>query len=310
MADLNALIESLKTGDYYTRASAARALGELGGDEAAGALIVALGDEDDWVQEYAADALGKLKYKPAIPPLGQLLASDYYKIRTAAAAALGHIGGDEARELLESLKDDSDSWVREAAASALRTLDATPDESPLAPDTDFAESPIPAEIIAAPVVGDLPADPRDFVPSTLEDISMDDVGGEPEDIVRLVARGPAIKYKEVKSGYLLKVDVGAGRSQRVRLSFDSVDEDNSPIIQIFSIIGPARKEHYRWALKLNPTFSYGAIGLVKIDGKDMLAAIDTVLAEGPNIAALKKSVMTIARMADSLEKKLIKKDLW
>ncbi len=267
------------------------------------------------MQEYAADALGKLKYKPAIPPLGQLLASDYYKIRTAAAAALGHIGGDEARELLESLKDDSDSWVREAAANALRTLEATPDESRLAPDADFAETPIPAEIVAEPIAAepvteDMPADPRDFVPSTLEDISMDDVGGEPEDIVRLVARGPAIKYKEVKSGYLLKVDVGAGRSQRVRLSFDSVDEDNSPIIQIFSIIGPARKEHYRWALKLNPTFSYGAIGLVKIDGKDMLAAIDTVLAEGPNIAALKKSVMTIARMADSLEKKLIKKDLW
>ena len=89
MADLNTLIENLKAEDYYSRASAARALGELGGKEAIAALIEALGDEDDWVKEYAAEALGKLAHGPAVGPIGQLLKSDNYKIRSSAVAALG-----------------------------------------------------------------------------------------------------------------------------------------------------------------------------------------------------------------------------
>ena len=61
---------------------------------------------------------------------------------------------------------------------------------------------------------------------------------------------------------------------------------------------------------MNPTFSYGAIGLVKIDDKDMLVVMDTFLEESIDIKALKKSVWTLAERADKLEQKLINKDLW
>ncbi len=315
MADLNTLIENLKAEDYYSRASAARALGELGGKEAIAALIEALGDEDDWVKEYAAEALGKLAHGPAVGPIGQLLKSDNYKIRSSAVAALGKIGGDEAVKMLEPLRDDSDSWVREIAISTLDRLAATPGPTEPAPGPIITPEPIPARIepelesedvlslSEAPAAPGRPAEaptPRlaDHKPRT------------PEEIVRQIAEDSSARYKETCSGFLLRVAVGKDRTQRVRLKFDSVDEEGSPIIQILSIIGPASQKHYRWALKLNPTFSYGAIGLVKIDGKELLAAIDTFLEENVEIEALKKSVRTLAEKADELERKLIRKDLW
>ena len=95
MADVDTLIKDLKTGDYYSRSAAARALGEIGGEKAAAALIEALNDEDDWVQEYAAGALGKIAYRPASDALGRILKSENYKVRCAAVEALGRIGGDE-----------------------------------------------------------------------------------------------------------------------------------------------------------------------------------------------------------------------
>ncbi|UCD58844.1 MAG: HEAT repeat domain-containing protein, partial [Candidatus Hydrogenedentota bacterium] len=58
VADVDTLIGKLGTGDYYSRSTAARALGEIGGEKATAALIEALKDEDDWVKEYAAEALG------------------------------------------------------------------------------------------------------------------------------------------------------------------------------------------------------------------------------------------------------------
>jgi hypothetical protein len=310
MADVDTLIKDLSQGDYYSRASAARALGEAGGEKAAEALIGALNDEDDWVKEYAAEALGKLAYTKAVESLGKLLEDDNYKIRSSVVTALGKIGGDKAHGLLEPLREDSDSWVREAVANALKAIDEAPDvaepEKPVA-----MPEPIPAKIEPDPELSlsEAPVDPATLATAEKHALA-DHVPLTPEEIVQLVVEGTSAKYKATRSGFLLRILLRGGRQQKVRLKFNSVDEDGSPIIQIFSVIGPAREEYYRWALKLNPTFSYGAIGLVKIDDKDMLVAMDTFLEETVDIKALKKSVWTLAGKADGLEQKLIKKDLW
>lgn len=311
MADLNTLIADLKKDDYYSRASAARALGELGGDEAAKALIDTLADEDNQVKEYAAEALGKLAHQPAVGPLGKLLGSDSYKVRCTTATALGNIGGDDARRLLEPLCEDSDSWVREAAVQALESIAASP--APAEPQKRArpaaAPEPIPAEAEPEFSVSEAPIDSAMLAAAAKHSLA-DRTPRTPEEIVKLVAESARAKYKATRSGFLLRVDVGGGRHQRMRLTFDSVDEDGSPIIKIFSVVGPAHEKHYGWALKMNPTFPYGALGIVTIDGKPMLAVFDTFLEENIDVKALKKSVWMLAKKADAIEKKLIKKDLW
>jgi hypothetical protein len=132
----------------------------------------------------------------------------------------------------------------------------------------------------------------------------------PEQLVQEVTSGASIKYKAVQAGYLLRVPVGGGRHQKIRLKFNSTDEDGSPTIQIFTLIAPAKPEHYQWALKLNPSFSYGAIGIVKIDGKEFFALINTLLEENIDTKAIEKSIRLLAEKGDALEQKLIRKDIW
>jgi len=308
MADVDTLIKNLKTGDYYSRSTAARALGEIGGEKAAAALIDGLSDEDDWVQEYAAEALGKLAHKPAVEALGQLLKSENYKVRCAVVEALGRIGGNEARSLLEPLRQDSDTWVSEAAQNA---LDKMPDEKATAPWDKKTETPPspPTETAPDPVTifSEEPAEPEPAPPSPS---LADRTPRTPEEIVTLITAGTSIKYKATRSGFLLRVPVGPSRNQKIRLKFDAADEDGSPIIRIFTIIGPAKPQYYEWALKLNSGFPYGAIGLVKMDDKDFFAITDTFLEENADIKALQKSVEDLANRGDALEKKLIQKDMW
>ncbi len=309
MADVDALVQMLKSGDYYSRSTAARMLGEIGGEKATAALMESLKDEDDWVKEYAVEALGKLEHQPAVAALGQLLKSNNYKVRSSVAEALGKIGGPEAQKLLESAKNDPDSWVRDAVIAALKKASQ--------PKPASAAKPMRAPQAAASARETEPglsvneaseqqaARPRAPTPRLSDRTSR-----MPEDIVKMVTAGASIKYKPTGSAFLLRVPVRGGRYQRVRLSFDSTDEDGSRLIQIFTVIGPAQPDHYRWALKLNPGFSYGAIGLVKIDDKEFLAIINTLLEENVDAKALEKSIRTIAQKGDALEKKLIQKDLW
>ncbi|MBI5117241.1 HEAT repeat domain-containing protein [Candidatus Poribacteria bacterium] len=310
MADVNSLIEMLKSGDYYSRSTAARKLGEVGGEKAAAALIEALKDEDEWVKEYAAEALGKLEHPPAVAALGELLKSSNYKVRSSTVEALGKIGGEGARTLLEGMKGDSDSWVRDAVTEALKKVSepkpARTAKPVVAPESGAGSA---RETEPGLTVNEAPVEHRPHATVPRPGLA-DKTRQTPEDIVRMVTRRTSISYKPTRSGFLLRVPVGGGRYQRVRLSFDSTDEDGSPLIQVFTVIGPAQPDHYRWALKLNPTFSYGAIGLVKIDDKEFLAIIDTLLEGNVDTKELEKSVRTIAAKGDALEKKLIQKDLW
>lgn len=308
MAQPDELIQKLREGDYYSRSSAARALGQMGGEKAEDALMEALEDEDEWVQEYAAEALGKLHCRRAVKRMGGLLRSNNYKVRSSAAEALGRIGGDDAKRLLETLVADSDSWVREAAVTALKRISG---ETTLSDSEKFS----PAAQAARGVESDLEL--------SMSDAPVEQQSGRtsfsrtsartpltPEQIIEEITHDTSIRYKAMRNGYLLRVPVGSSRHQKIRLKFDSTDEDGSPIVQIFTLIAPAKPEHYQWVLKLNPAFSYGAIGIVKIDDREFFALTNTLLEENVDTKAIEKSVRILAEKGDALEQKLIKKDIW
>ena len=308
MARPDALIEQLKTGDYYSRSTAARALGQIGGEKAETALIEALNDEDDWVKEYSAESLGKLRSERAVVPLGELLNSSNYKVRSSAAEALGRIGGEDARRLLEPLVDESDAWVREAARNALKRLR----QGGLQDSESFS--------LAAEGARKVEEEPELSITEAAEEPAHEEIPFSrgaaartsltPKEIVEAVTRETPMKYRAMSSGYLLRVPVSGGRYQKVRLKFGSEDEDGSPLIQVFTLIAPAKPEYYQWVLKLNPSFSYGAIGIVKIDNKEFFALTNTLLEENLDTKAIEKSVRLLAEKGDALEQKLIRKDVW
>nr|WP_303716348.1 HEAT repeat domain-containing protein [Methanoculleus marisnigri] len=112
------LIAALHDGNERVRWGAALALGSIGGEEAATALINALHDPDGDVRQRAAGALADIG-EPAVPPLLAALRTDEEEFRQEAIAALGLVGRPAVASLVAALRGHDDWRVRAGAARAL-----------------------------------------------------------------------------------------------------------------------------------------------------------------------------------------------
>lgn len=86
-------IQALTHASPVMRANAAKALAEIGGEEAVGPLLLALADRDADVWLHVAGALAQLKRQPerCLPALTKLLGDEDEHVRYAAAWSLGRI---------------------------------------------------------------------------------------------------------------------------------------------------------------------------------------------------------------------------
>lgn len=104
------------------RSAAARGLGVLGDERAAGPLAELYGRESDEktakVGQKSLVALGTA----AVEPLVRLLRSGRPEVRAGAASALGRIGSANAVDALIRLLSDSEPMVRRSAVFALRQI--------------------------------------------------------------------------------------------------------------------------------------------------------------------------------------------
>jgi hypothetical protein len=100
------------------RAWAARALGALGGKEAAADLTSLLEDREPEVRAAAAVALGRLGHWPAAPALAQCLRDPAWRVRRDAAVAL-RVLGPPGRLMLERALRDDDEFARDMAHQTL-----------------------------------------------------------------------------------------------------------------------------------------------------------------------------------------------
>lgn len=108
------------TADENLRASAAAALGEIGGPRAIAALEQLLADALEMLQLYALDALRAARAKVSVDRLAPLLGQPV--TRKGAAALLGASGDARAVALLVPLIDDEMRGVRAAAVEGLARL--------------------------------------------------------------------------------------------------------------------------------------------------------------------------------------------
>ncbi|HID63368.1 MAG TPA: HEAT repeat domain-containing protein [Anaerolineae bacterium] len=115
------LIQAL--GDKYAkvREAAAWALGRVGDERAVPHLVRAFGDPSMWVRSEAVKALGQIG-PAAVPHVVQALDDERWEVRELAASALGRIGDQSALPHLVQALSDSKDAVRTAAASALGQL--------------------------------------------------------------------------------------------------------------------------------------------------------------------------------------------
>jgi HEAT repeat protein len=113
------LVGALRDESSKVRASAASALGSIGGEAAVPALVEALKDTA-YVRSNVIDALGKIGGKRAVTALTSVLKSNDQSMKLRAISALRRIGGEAAvSALVEALRDESSS-VRASSAEALK----------------------------------------------------------------------------------------------------------------------------------------------------------------------------------------------
>jgi len=109
--------------DAGVRQRCARALGELGGDEAVAALLAALRDADPRVRLEAVRSVARLDPVAAVDPLaGMVLGDADWEVRAEAAHVLGQAGRAEGLGALDAAAADPNEFVRAAASAAGRRI--------------------------------------------------------------------------------------------------------------------------------------------------------------------------------------------
>ncbi|MBA4374458.1 MAG: hypothetical protein C0402_16535 [Thermodesulfovibrio sp.] len=123
--DAEKIVPMLKDPNANVRASAAKALGLLGFQEAVPQLVAILSDEE-WVCFSALEALGALRDEAAVAPIVALLTGDSVTIRYAAIETLGKIGSPLAQGALEQHMQTADDMEKAAALKSLLQIGITP----------------------------------------------------------------------------------------------------------------------------------------------------------------------------------------
>lgn len=126
-------LRQLRSKDSWTRAQAARKLGESKDTRAVESLIVALTHDESRVREAIVESLGKIEDDRAVEPLvASAIRDEYIAVRETAVSALMKIRNPRSVELLVAALKDRNSKVRKAAEEVLGEIAPTWMESEIA----------------------------------------------------------------------------------------------------------------------------------------------------------------------------------
>lgn len=124
-----------------------------------------------------------------------------------------------------------------------------------------------------------------------------------DELVKDLERPGRREVAEKDGGYEITVDVGKGRSQRVRVETAKSRSDQETV-RVSTHCGQATDRALRWALRNNTSFSYCALALSGEDGEEMFIMVNSFLADAVTPAELKASVKEVAFYGDWVESKL------
>ena len=108
--------------------------------------------------------------------------------------------------------------------------------------------------------------------------------------------------------YVAKVALDDGRSQTIWVDFSASDQDGDPIVQLSTACGPANQDYYQWALELNMTIPFGAIGVARLGEEECFALVDSYSRSTVDPQDIAKSLMTLACQGDAIEQSLASED--
>ncbi len=115
-------------------------------------------------------------------------------------------------------------------------------------------------------------------------------------------------HKDSEGAYTTNIEFDNNRSQEVLITL-AKDEAGDRIINYYSIVAKLKGdfyEVYKYALQLNTTLNYGALGLLN----DTLVLRNSILLQDCDPRRFMKTLTYIAAKADEFEEMFIKKNIY
>jgi len=129
-----------------------------------------------------------------------------------------------------------------------------------------------------------------------------------EELLAAATRDLPVTVSGGEQQYAVDVSLSGGRSQQIWVDFSQTDPSGQPLVQLCTPCGDADEKRYEWALKLNMSMPYGAVALALLDETLCFAMVNTHLRATVHPEEIAKSIMTLAREGDNIEKALTDKD--
>lgn len=226
-----------------------------------------------------AISLGEEAVEPAI----ELLHDRNEATRWSAIKILSEIGDQRAAPALIALLERGKSAIE--AGNALRVITG----QDLGDDADSWRAWAAAEPTADTIIP--------------EQIELSD-----DALIRAATHGLNVAIASRGDRHTVEVLLPDKRKQRVCVDFSATDSEGAALVRLYTPCAKASADKYEWALKNNMNLSYGAIGLARIEGEYWFTMVNTHLRATVHPEALAKSILTLARKGDTVERLLSGED--
>jgi serine/threonine-protein kinase len=130
-----------------------------------------------------------------------------------------------------------------------------------------------------------------------------------ESLLQESLRREAITLMGKGDNFQAAVQLTGGRQQKVTIEIRDSVAVAEQVVRISSICGPADEKHFLRALRLNPDFPYGALGVEIIEGTPHFVMTNVFPRATCDPEEIRLSVLGIAQHADDAERWLSEKDV-
>lgn len=125
-----------------------------------------------------------------------------------------------------------------------------------------------------------------------------------ETLIQEISKNPDISYKKSSSGYILRVQLACGRKQNLILNNITQGEGHN-ILSLGTICASARDpQKDRALLRMNPTMSYGSIGIARIENEEYYVITENFFFTDLDAQSIYDVIQYIAKKGDWLESTL------
>jgi len=109
---------------------------------------------------------------------------------------------------------------------------------------------------------------------------------------------------ESQADWLITVNVGSLRKQKVHIDFAGVDDEGHKLICFWSSCGAVNPSHAMMLLRYNSQIVHGAFAIQAHNGSDLLVLRGNLLADTADVLELTRTLTAIAWQADRVEEQM------